>query len=506
MISVVDKELIRRLFFKQEKSIRWIARELKMSRKTIRKALTDASEPRYNLTRPKSKPIADSILPIVKKWLEEEKTFAPKQRYTARGIYNKLVDEHEYQGSESTVRRIVAQIRQTEKETFIPLSFEPGSNAQCDWGTGYVYLNGEYTEIQLFCMRLTASRKSFVMAFPSQKQEAFFEGHVQALSWFGGVPATITYDNLKTAVAKVLQGRSRREQDRFISLRSHYLFESVFCTPSRGHEKGQVENLVGYIKRNFLTPMLQISSLAELNEILLDRCEKHAKNHKVPGTGLTVEKAWEEEKKMLLPLPERPFDCFSYAEVKANSSQLIRFDNNFYSVPAMWAGRILTVKAYVDRVEIYGSRQLIATHSRSYLKGEDKYSLGHYLDTLVKKPGALGNARPYQKAGLPTIYDHYFQELKQRSQYPEKEFVQILLLHRAVGWDILAKALEETHKEGIYHLEGVRHRAEKLSGKHIAVTPLATGTHPHLDTYKVARPRLDHFDRLLSMTLGGVVH
>jgi transposase len=200
MISVADKDIIRRLYFKQQKSIRWIARELTMSRKTVRKALLDGDEPKYNLTRPKPKPVTSHIRPLIKQWLQEEKQYPAKQRFTARGIFNRLLDEYDYQGSESSVRRVVAELRQAEKETYIPLAFEPGTNAQCDWGSGYVYIDDEYTEVQLFCIRMTSSRQPFVMAFPHQKQEAFFEGHVQAFNRLGGVPATITYDNLKTAV------------------------------------------------------------------------------------------------------------------------------------------------------------------------------------------------------------------------------------------------------------------------------------------------------------------
>ena len=506
MISVVDKEIIRRLYQKQGKSMRWIARELKMSRKTVRKAIFDDSEPKYNLTQPKPKPITDKIHPIIKRWLEEEKDYPRKQRYTAKRIYERLVEEHEYTGSESSVRRIVAELRQREKETFIPLEFEPGTNAQCDWGSGYVYFNGEYTEIQLFCMRMTNSRKSFVMAFPHQKQEAFFEGHVQAFNWFEGVLLTVTYDNLKAAVLKVLTGKNRQEQDKFISLRSHYLFESIFCNVRRGNEKGQIENLVGYAKRNFLTPMPHVNSMDELNEILLARCEKYAQTHKVPGTNLTIQEAWEEEKKLLLPLPARPFDCFNYAEVKANKSQLIRYDNNFYSVPAMWAGRSLTLKAYVYRIEIYGDRQLVAVHPRTYVKGTENFCLDHYLDTLVKKPGALEHAKPFKNANLPAIYHQYLQEFKRKHPRPEREFIQILLLHRSVGWDVLTKTLTEAYQEGIYNLEGVRHRAEKLSGKHIIPTPLPEGQHPHLHTYKVTKPELNQFNQLLNRQPGGVIH
>ncbi|MHB8918892.1 MAG: IS21 family transposase, partial [Desulfocucumaceae bacterium] len=175
------------------------------------------------------------VRPVVKQWLEEEQAENhPKQRYTAGGIYKRLVEEHDYLGSESSIRRLLAQLRQKEKEVYIPLAFEPGNNAQCDWGEATIYLNGEQAKVQVFCMRLTNCRKSFVMAFPHQRQEAFFEGHVYAFNWFGGVPLTITYDNLKTAVSKILQGRTRQEQTAFISFRSHYLLRAVFCNAGRG--------------------------------------------------------------------------------------------------------------------------------------------------------------------------------------------------------------------------------------------------------------------------------
>ena len=507
MIGVVDKEVIRRLYFVQGKSIRWIAKELKKSRKTVRKAIADPGEPKYNLTLPKPQPVLGTIRSIVKQWLEEEKKEnLKKQRYTASGIYKLLVEKHDYRGSESSVRRLLAELRQKEKEAYIPLSFEPGSNAQCDWGEAYIYLNEEYAKVQIFCMRLTSCRKSFVMAFPHQRQEAFFEGHVHAFDWFGGVPLTITYDNLKTAVLKVLQGRTRQEQTAFISFRSHYLFKSIFCNTGRGNEKGQVENLVGYALRNFFTPIPRVDSIAELNETLLLKCRKHAESHKVPGTALTIEQAWEEEKKALLTLPPKPYDCFRYAEVRVANNLLVRFENNFYSVPSLWVGRNLTIKAYVYRVEIYGNRQLVATHPRSYGKGEEAYNLDHYLDTLAQKPGALENAKTFQQANLPAIYHQYLEELRRRHPRPDREFVQILLLHRAVSWDILTRALVEAHRDKAYHLEGIRYRVEKLSGKHIVPAPLPAGKHPHLESFKVEKPGLGHFDQLLIGRNGGVVH
>ncbi|MEW6275569.1 MAG: IS21 family transposase [Bacillota bacterium] len=228
----------------QGKSIRWIARELKMSRKTIRKALKDALPPTYNLTRQKPKPVTGTIQPIVEQWLAADEAKPKKQRHTANRIYERLVQEYGYQGSKASIHMLVHKLRQKERETYVPLSFEPGTNAQCDWGTVTVILAGEPVKVELFALRLTNSRFSFCQAFPSTKQEAFFEGHRRAFDFFGGAPLTITYDNLKTAVFKILEGRTRIEQQAFIAFRSHYLFESIYCNAGRGNEKGQVENLI----------------------------------------------------------------------------------------------------------------------------------------------------------------------------------------------------------------------------------------------------------------------
>lgn len=502
MIDVVDKEIIRRLYFVQGKSMRWIARELKMSRKTVRKALNDALPPEYNLTKSKPRPVTGPIQPIVEQWLLEDQERPKKQRHTADKIYERLVEEYNYQGSKASVHMLVHKLRQKERETYIPLSFEPGTNAQCDWGTVTVILAGEPVKVELFAIRLTNSRLSFCQVFPSQRQEAFFEGHRRAFEFFGGVPLTITYDNLKTAVFKILKGRNRIEQQAFIAFRGHYLFESVYCNAGRGNEKGQVENLIGFLERNIFTPIPEADSLAELNSLLTVKCLAYAKNHQVPGKDLSIEQAFLEERKLLLPLPQRPFDCCRVLSVKASESQLVRFENNFYSVPAPFVGRSLVLKAYVDRVEIYAGHSLIAAHPRSYGTKHESLNLDHYLDTLLRKPGALTYARPFKAANLPPVYHQYLAKLKEYHAQAQKEFVKMLLLNRQCGWDNLTEALEEAYRQGIYHAEGLKHIVERLTGKYIATPFLPAERCSGLNNFKVERPELNKFNRLL----GGVLH
>jgi transposase len=204
--------------------------------------------------------------------LDENKRLPRKQRYTRHKMYEAIHAEG-YAGSESTVRGYVGlQRRDQKRPVYLPLEFDPGTDAQVDWGEGDVILAGEQVKVQLFLMRLCYSRRVFARAYSAQKQEAFFDGHVQAFHHFQGIPQRITYDNLKTVVLRVLQGHTRREQQAFIVFRSHYLFESNFCTPGEGHEKGGVEHSVGFDRRNFLVPLPNVNSFDELNAHLRACC------------------------------------------------------------------------------------------------------------------------------------------------------------------------------------------------------------------------------------------
>lgn len=497
MIKVVDKEIIRKLHHVQGKSIRWIARELGFSRQTVKKAIQDSSPPKYNMAKQKPKPMIDPIKNIVEQWLKEDKERPPKQHHTGHRIYERLVEEYDYRGSESGIRRLLGQLRRKEKETYVPLEFTPGSNAQCDWCEATIIIAGEKTLAQVFLIRLGNSRMPFVMVFPHQRQEAFFEGMVSAFGFLEGVPKSITYDNLKTAVYKVLKGRNRIEQNNFINFRSHYLFESRYCNPGRGNEKGAVENLAGFAERNFFTPEPEAGTWAEINNLLREKCLKYA-TRKTPGTNITIEEAWQIEKQHLLPLPSREFDCCRHIEVDAAKNQLVRFENNFYSVPQGWINHRLTLKAYVHQVEITGSHLLIASHKRSYACGEEVYDLDHYLETLYAKPRALEDSKPFRRAKLPGIFNKYLASLKEHHHRPEREFVKILMLHRETGWDALEKALEQAFSDGIFQADAVKQILEKITCRRLAPTESPPGRYPHLAGFIVDPPKVNRFNQLLT--------
>ena len=230
------------------------------------------------------------------------------------------------------------------------------------------------------------------MAFPRESQEALFAGHVAAFQELGGVPKVIVYDNLSIVVKRVLTGSPREEQREFVAFRSHHLFESSFCRPGEAHEKGLIENLVGYVRRNFLVPLPRVASFEELNTSLQEQC-RSGLDRQLRGRSETVAQASEKERDHLLPLPSRQWPCCLTRPAKASLSCLVSFDSNRYSIPAVFAGRNVLVRAYVDRVEIACADRVVASHRRCYRRGQDVMDLYHYLSVLLRKPRAFHQAR-----------------------------------------------------------------------------------------------------------------
>jgi len=401
MISVEKREAIRRAYFLEEKSIRQISREFSCSRPTVRKAISSAGPVAYRLTVPRPEPVLGAYKAQIDELLVENERLPRKQRYTGHRIYQ-LIKDQGYTGSESTVRRYVAHRRREKKrpQVYIPLEFDPGTDAQVDWGEGTVTIAGQRATVQVFVMRLCYSRRLFVMAFPTQKQEAFFEGHVQAFHHFQGVPQRISYDNLKAAVSRVLEGRNRQEQEGFIIFRSHYLFTSHFCTPGQAHRKGRVEDGVGFARRNgstelaevFMVPMPQVASFEELNAHLLAACLADDQR-RIDRQEVTIGQAWEMERSYLRPLPEHDLECCATRSVTLNPYSQVEFETNRYSVPADKARRNLVIKAYPFRVHILSLEDVIASHPRCYDRRQDVLDPLHYRSAeLTTKPALAGAA------------------------------------------------------------------------------------------------------------------
>ena len=495
MIQVEEKEQIRRLYFIKRHSIRRIAQEHHHSRKTVKKSIEDASVPEYRLSVPKPYPVMGPYLPVIERWLKEDISRPKKQRHTAHRIYERLVDEHGFNGSERTVREHVSRLRQDFSEIAIPLEFDPGSDAQGDWGEALIYLEGKPVTAQAFCMKLNYSGKPFVMAFPTQRQEAFFEGQRQAFEWFEGVPGRVSYDNMTTAVQKVLKGRNRIEQNGFIAFRSHYLFQSHFATPATPREQGRVENLVGYMRRNYFVPPPRVSSYEELNQMLLERLHKDD-GRLSPGKEITIEEAWEAEKPKLLSLPPFPHRCCISRPVKANHYSLVSFDNNRYSVPVEYQRSKLILHAYAWKIEIGCGNRIIAAHRRYYGKKHDVMEIEHYLPLLMKRPGALPYAKPVRQ--MPEVYGDFLKAISiHHNGDSPRLFLRVLALGRHWGRINMEKAMIQALREGRTDVERVRQILLDDGPR-----PAARDT-VYMEKARVVLPDLSRFDLLRTSGIGG---
>jgi hypothetical protein len=282
------------------------------------------------------------------------------------------------------------------------------------------------------------------MCFPVEREEAFLEGHQKAFEYSGGVPRTLIYDNLKTAV-KEGWGKFAREQERFIAFRAHYVYDTWFCNRNEAHEKGLVEGLVGYIRRNVLVPVPKVGGWGELNELILERCQRYLAEHQIKGRELPVREAFAIEQMALTPLPVKPYDTAVIKEARVNYFSTVSFDKNRYSVPVAWAGHTVTVKGSAFKVEVYHRGELLVRHERCYGQHKTIYKLEHYIPLLEHKPRAVMNARPVREANLSSDIWRFSSMLKD----PDRGMVQLLRLIVDYGEETVLRAVRRAmeHRE-----------------------------------------------------------
>lgn len=486
MLTVKGWEEIRRAYYIEDKSLREIVRETGRSWRTVKKMVEADDPPGYQR---QESPLAQKLGPYkerVQALLAQNKRLPRKQRWTAPRIFRQIREEG-YEGAESTVRHYVGQVRKLQKQpaVYLPLAFDPGSDAQVDWGEGDVIMAGQQVTAQLFLMKLSYSRRTFMMAFPSQKQEAFFAGHVAGFDFFGGVPQRISYDNLKTAVKEILHGRQRVEQEAFFHFRGYYLFESHFCTPGAGNEKGQVEHSVGFNRRNFLVPLPEVSTFAALNDFLLQQCLADD-GRQVEGQPKNIGQMWQEEREWLRPLPRRPFDCCRTTTASLNRYSQVQLETNRYSVPADLACRQLTAKLYPFEIKLYRPQETaaIAIHPRCYGHNQEILDPLHYLPLLAQRPGAFEHAKPMRqwRTTWPAVYETLLAHL--RDKWPEgrgiREFIAILHLHRDYSQAEMEQAIEAALAHHCAHADGVRLWLTQQRQPALAFPTLNLTDHPRL--------------------------
>ena len=434
-------EQIRRDRDREGLSIRGLAARHGVHRRAVRQALASPVPPAKRAPVSRPAPKLGPYRAVIDEWLLADRDAPPKQRHTARRIWQRLVDEYGADVAEVTVRQHVRARKRAMgwavDEVFVPQVHAPGAEAEVDWGEALVVLGGVSVKVHLFVMRASFSGAAFCQASLVETQQAFLELHVQAFEWFGGVFASLRFDNLKSAVKKVLKGRRRVETDRFIALRSHYLFASQFTTPGLegAHEKGGVEGEVGRHRRNHLVPVPQLRDLAELNALLLAGCEQDL-DRRIDGRAVTVRSAWATERPLLLTLPSDPFDACETTTPRVDAKSLVTIRQNRYSVPVALAG--LKVSARIGAREItinHGGRE-VARHERLHGKFGTSAQLDHYLELLAHKPGGLENSLALSQArdrgAWPGCFDELWAGLSDRYGRSDaaRQMVDVVLLCR----------------------------------------------------------------------------
>jgi len=408
MTRMEQFERIRRDHRLEGLSIRELARKHKVHRRAVRQALASAAPPPRKETH-RTAAVIGPYEATIRAWLIADKEVPRKQRHTARRVWTRLVAEEGASLAESTVReavrRIRAEIGEPHREAMVPQVHQPGHEAEVDFGEFWAVIAGVMTKLWLFSLRLSASGRACHRAFATQAQEAFFAGHVDAFDRMGGVPGRIRYDNLKPAVAKVLIGRERVESERFILLRSHFGFDSFYCHPGveGAHEKGGVEGDIGWFRRNHLVPVPHAPSVAELNEMIA-RCDEADLSRVIEGHRNTIGAEFAIEAPLLSAVPFEGFDTARHVTARVDTKSRVCVRQCRYSVPVSLIGRRLEVAIGATEIVVYSATTVVASHERLVERGSESLQLDHYLEVLVKKPGALPSSVPLSQARVAGVF------------------------------------------------------------------------------------------------------
>jgi transposase len=452
MLVVETIGRIRREHFSKGKSIKEIARDLKISRNTVRRVLRSDEtsfsyereiQPRPKLGRWKSE---------IDRMLAQNASSTARERLTLIRLFEELRTLG-YEGGYDAVRRYARTwTREHASQTasaYVPLSFAPGEAYQFDWSHEIVVLSGVTVTLKVAHVRLCHSRMLFARAYPRETQEMVFDAHDRAFAFFKGACARGIYDNMKTAVETILVGKDRQYNRRFLQMCAHHLIEPVACTPASGWEKGQVENQVGLVRERFITPRLRFKTYEELNAWLADKCVAYAKAHHHPERPeQTVWEVFEEERPKLIAYRGR-FDGFHALPASVSKTCLVRFDNNKYSVSASAVGRPVEVHAYADRIVIRQDGRIVAEHPRSFGRGETVYDPWHYVPVLARKPGALRNGAPFKDWVLPAALEKVRRRLAD-SDDGDRQMVTILAAVLTDGLPAVEAACAQAMSESVH--------------------------------------------------------
>jgi transposase len=476
-------------------SIRALADKYEVHRRTVRQAIASVVPPERR-SPVRATPVLDQVRGWIDEMLREDLAAPRKQRHTARRIFQRLVDEHDASVSYSYVAKYVhrrrpqvaaeAQGRAGVIEGYVPQTHEPGADAEVDFADLWIYLVGELVKCFLFTLRLSFSGRAVHRVFRTQGQEAFLEGHVYAFDQIGGVPhGQIRYDNLRSAVKRVLFGRSRVESVRWQQFRSHYGFESFYCIPGQegAHEKGGVEGDGGRFRRNHLVPVPRVNSIAELNERLAAADAVDDARH-IDGRRTSVGADFAAEAPLLLALPTDRFDTALSMSARVDRYARVNVRQCYYSVPARLIDRRVRVSLSAEDLRVFDGSALVATHERSTNRGGSTLVLDHYLEILMGKPGALPGSTALAQArasgAFTSVHEAFWAAARARHGDAEgtRALIEVLLLHRRMDRDAVLAGIRAALSVGAVTADAVAIEARKHAGTAITVSSAPPAPRP----------------------------
>jgi len=461
MYSVDLYGRVRRACHVEGMSVREAARVFGLHRETVSKMLLYSAPPGYRRSEPVRRPKLDAFTGVIDRILDEDRSAPRKQRHTAKRIFERLRDEHGFEGGYTIVKDYVRERRLRSREVFVPLAHDPG-HAQVDFGEALVVIAGVERKAHFLAMDLPQSDGCFLKAYPAEISEAFCDGHVAAFAFFGGIPRSILYDNTKLAVARILGDGTRRRTRIFSELVSHYLFADRFGRPGKGNDKGKVEGLIGYARRNFLVPIPRFESFEALNEHLEARCRER-QGVKLRGHDETIAARMARDRTVFLSLPSAPYDACDKRPGRVSSLSLVRYRDNDYSVPVAYGHREVLIRGYVDRVVISCASEVIARHRRSYERADLVFDPLHYLPLIERKVGALDQAAPLRGWDLPEAFATLRRLLEARmgarnhGAAGKREYVQVLRLLESFPLGEVEAAVREALRLGAIGFDAVKH-------------------------------------------------
>ncbi len=492
MRTVDDFAHIRRLH-RDGLSARQIAKQLGVGRDTVRKALAQPEPTPYTLAVPRPAPTFGPVRELVDAILAADETAPKKQRHTAAQIFRRLGAEHGYTGSYHPIQRYLKERRRLARETFIPLDHPPGHRCEADFGHIHVDFPEGRRLVPVLVVTWSYSNAPFAMALPTERTEAILHGLCEAFAFFGCVPKELWWDNPTTVAIHIGRGRERTLHPRYAALCSHYVFAARFCLPATPQEKPRVENRVKDLQRQWATPVPQVASLAELNTHLRQCCVT-TRSRTSGDNAVSVEERFHHDRGAALPVPTRPFEACVLQPGVVDKYQTVAFDGNRYSVPRRWAFGVVTVKGFVDRVEVVADGRVIATHARSYATHEKVLDPRHFLVVLERKPAALDHAPVYRDWQLPPAFAQLRADLEHRlgTRTGVQHFIRVLQLLAQHPLDRVERAIHLVRIRGDPDATKITAAVERLARPSSPVSDTAVSLTP------APLPDLTRFNQLLS--------